>query len=112
MISSQIPGNYTSVLFNMSEFEAELQQVGTAVCLADYLAWILVDLGFPVLTPPWVGAPRIDGVTRIVRAFHEQEVHAFILGCLQRSGYSGEELIVTARAHCYCAVSFYKELAG
>lgn len=112
MISSQIPGNYISVLFNMSEFEEELKQAGDNPCCADYLAWILVGLGFPVITPPWTEEPRLNSEAKLVKTFHEREVYAFVLGCLKRAGYSGEELFVTARQHCYCAVSFYKESAG
>lgn len=109
MISTQIPGQFISVLFNMSEFEEELSQVDCSVCPCEYLTWILVDLGFPVLTPPWMEAPKLVGLAGLVKRYHEREVHGFVTRALQEIGYSGQELLVTTRGRVYCAISFSKE---
>ena len=106
MITTQIPGKYISILFNMTEFDEELRQVDTCIDASEYLSWILVDIGFPVFTPPWLARPNLKGLAEVVKRYHEREIFAFVTKTLKDSGYNGQELYVTTRGCAYCAVSF------
>lgn len=107
---TQIPGTYTTVLFNNQEFYNELCQAGCIVAdMAEYVSWILVELGYPVLTPPWVAPLQLTHRGTILKSCHEREVYGFIRGVLNGAGYNGEELVVTSRCRIYSAISFLKE---
>lgn len=109
MILTKLPGNYSSILFNMTELEEELRQVDCSICPGEYLAWLLVDLGFPVLTPPWMEAPKLIGKAHLLQQHHMREINSFLVPLLKSVGYNGQELLVTTRPRAYCAVSFSKE---
>lgn len=106
MITTQIPGSYITVLFNMTEFDEELRQIDVSIDPSEYLSWILVDFGFPVFTPPWMDRPNLKGLAEIVKRYHERELYPFITSALRDIGYNGQELHVTTRGLAYCAISY------
>lgn len=109
---SSMSGQYTSILFNVTEFDKELEQVGCSINLFEYLTWILVDLGYPVFTPPWMAEPRLDIRAQTVKRHHTSEVQAVLWGTLTRQGYKGQELIVCTHDRAYCSISFLRSDAG
>lgn len=90
----------------MAEFEEELRAVQTSIDPCEYLSWILVDIGFPVFTPPWMDRPNLKGMAEIVKRYHEREMFSFITRSLNEVGYQGQELHVTTRGFAYCAISY------
>lgn len=106
---SLIPGTYETILLNMSEFKADLTRVDCSVCPCEYLIWILVELGFPTVTPPWMEEPILDFKSRVTRRYHVTEVHGFLCKVLKDNGYNGQELIVCTQGQAYCSISFIKE---
>jgi hypothetical protein len=104
---NHIPGLHSSILFHVTEWRHELFQVGVYVNLADYIAWILINLGYPVLTP-FGSEPALTENGKAVRYHHEKDILLFMNETLSHAGYNGEELWVTSRGSSLCAISFIR----
>ena len=109
---SIMPERYTTILFNVTEFDKELQQVGCSLNLFEHLTWILVDLGYPVFTPPWMAEPKLGLRAQVVKRHHAAEVQVVVWNGLTQQGYTGQELIVCTHDRAYCSISFLRSDAG
>jgi hypothetical protein len=108
-----IPQDHTTFLFHVSEYEQDLLHVNCDIAMEEYLAWLLVDLGLPVLTPPWWTAPDLPFEAQVTRDFHMKEIYKTLTEMLYENGWTGEEeLLVCVQGRAYCSISFLKERAG
>lgn len=102
-------GSHQTILFNVTEFENELQQIRCDVGLDEYLIWIIHELGYPVLAPPWMAEPKLPWLAMRVRRAHVTEIGVLLRNMLIPAGYKGQELLVCAQGRAYCSISFPKE---
>lgn len=104
-----LPESHQSFLFNVTEVEAELDWVDCSIGLDEYLIWLLIELGYPVFTPPWMAEPILPAEVKRVRDYHLYELQVTLMQALTSRRYSGEELIVCTLGRAYCSISFLKE---
>jgi len=109
---SPIPDDHVTVLFNVTEIDEELNQIGQSVSMDDYLAWIFIELGFPVITPPWMAEPHLPFIARQVRQHQLSDIRLLLGKVLHKAGWNGQELLVCVQGRAYCSISFFKERAG
>jgi hypothetical protein len=107
-----IPDDHATVLFHVSEIDEELLQVGCSLNMDEYLAWVFVELGFPVFTPPWMAEPDLPFKARLVRQYQLADIRELLVKVLSQAGWNGQELLVCVQGRAYCSVSFFKERAG